>query len=913
MKHTYKKYFSLITVMAILVSAYFYFDGATSSDQFVKPKLSKLEKEKGIADMYEWQFNRLKDPETNDIPFNMRTMELEFAKKISKKSDLNKTNVLTNNWVGEGPNNQGGRTKDIIEDISNSNVLLAAAANGGIWRSENAGASWVSITDPSIMQNVNCITQDTRPGKTKTWYYGTGEFASNLWINGSQLARFHGNGIYKSTDGGVTWKGLASTVSNSPSWLVSQFQFVWDVEIDKTVLNQDRVYAACFSGIFVSNDGGENWSTGIGGLSDNFNEMSYYTSVSVNENGVAFAALSTGSSAGIYYSSNGINWTSIKPNFWPAQVNRIETSVSKSNPNILYVIANTPAVGNPGSPDEGADGYLSLWKYNHSNGIWTNLSNNLPSFNNPAEGFTSQGGYDLIIEVKPDDENFVVIGGTNLYVTKDGFSTKLGRNNWIGGYGKANDYSPYANHHPDQHGLFYSYSNPNKVYSAHDGGISRTNDISAGSVSWTSLNSGYITTQFWHVAIEQKSSGNNLIIGGTQDNGTWRDNSPNLSSWTSIWSGDGCYAAVADNNVFYYVSWQNGGVFRYNDANQWTQVTPQGASDFLFITPYMLDPTNTNMMFLLAGQKVWKNTGLSSIPAFVQNPTSVNWSSFSGAVEGWRASAIGMSKSAPSILYVGDSDGNLYKISNTSDMNSSFQTITGSAFPDGYISSIAVDPNNVNNVLVSFSNYRALSLFYSSNGGSSWTQVGGNLEENPNGSGDGPSVRSVKILPTAGGNVYLAATSIGLFTTSFLNGQNTSWTHESPNQIGNVVVETIDARATDGKVVVGTFGKGAYSANILTTDVEDQIQLPNSISLAQNYPNPFNPTTVIEYTIPSNEYTTLKVYDMLGKEVATLVDGPKAIGKYQVNFDASSLTSGVYVYKLTSGKFSDSKKMVFTK
>jgi hypothetical protein len=913
MKHTYKKYFSVTAVIVVLISAYFYYSTSSVTIERAKPKLSKEDKAKGIADMYKWQFNRLKNPITNDIPFNMRTKELEFAKKISKNAELNKNNVLTTDWFAEGPNNQGGRTKDVIEDITNSNILIAAAANGGIWRSENAGSSWESITDPSIMQNVNCITQDTRPGKTNIWYYGTGEFASNLWINGSQLARFHGNGIYKSNDGGKTWNSLASTISDSPAWLVSPFQFVWDVEIDKTVLNQDRVYAACFSGIFVSNNGGESWSTGIGGLSNNFNEMSFYTSVSVNENGVAFAALSSGANSGIYHSTNGINWTSIKPNFWPTQVNRIETAVSKSNPNILYVVANTPAVGNPGNPDESENGYLSLWKYNHSNGQWTNLSDKLPTYNSPAEGFTSQGGYDLIIEVKPDDENFVVIGGTNLYVTKDGFSTKLGRNNWIGGYGKANNWSPYSNHHPDQHGLFYSYSNPNKVYSAHDGGISRTNDITSSNVAWTSLNSGYITTQFWHVAIEQKSSGNNLIVGGTQDNGTWRDNSPNLSSWASIWSGDGCYAAVADNNVFYYVSWQNGGVFRYNDANQWTQVTPQGASDFLFITPYMLDPNNTNHMYLLAGDKVWKNSGLSSIPAFLQNPTSLNWTSFSGFVEGWAATALGMSKSAPNILFVGDSDGNLYKISNTADMNSNFVKIRGSNFPDGYISSIAVDPNNVNNILVGFSNYQVLSLFFTSNGGTTWTEVGGNLEENSNGSGNGPSIRSVKILPTSNGNVYLAGTSIGLYTTSFLNGRNTNWRQESPDKIGNVVVETMDVRAADGKVVVGTFGKGAYSATILTTDVNEDIQLPNSITLKQNYPNPFNPSTSIEYSIVSGEFVSLKVYDMIGKEITTLVNENKSAGNYKVNFDASSLASGVYIYKLTAGNFSESKKMILAK
>ncbi len=918
MKVIFNKYFLGFAILTISLITIF---GVIQNEPapIQKPDYKSLNKNKeaGIADMYKFQFERLKNPVSNDLPNNMRQLELTFAEELSRKEKLNNNRVQNFQWVSEGPNNQGGRTKDIIEDISNPNILLAAAAEGGVWRSENAGASWESRTDPSFMQNVNCLTQDVRPGKTNTWYYGTGEFASNLWINGSQLARFQGNGIYKSTDNGKTWNGLASTISNSPASIISEFQFVWDVEIDKTILNQDRVYAACFSGILVSNDGGVSWTKGIGGLRPNFSEISQYTSVSVNENGRAFAALSSGANSGIYHSTNGLLWNNITPNFWPAQVNRIETAVSKSNPNILYVIANTPAVGKPGSSDEGENGYSSLWKYDHSNGNWQNLSNNLPDFVEPAEGFTQQGGYDLIIEVKPDDENFVVVGGTNIYVSKDGFATKVDRSKWIGGYAKSNDFRTYANHHPDQHGLFFSYTNPKVVYSAMDGGISRTNDITASSVTWADLNSGYITTQFWNIAIEHKTAGNNTVIGGTQDNGTWKGTiSNNASPWSFIWSGDGAYAAVADDNSFYYISWQNGGVFRYNDLNQWTQVTPSGGSDFLFITPYILDPTNTNSMYLLAGQKVWKNTNLSAIPNFVQSPTSLNWSSFDGAIEGWRATALAISKSAPNILYVGDSDGNLYKISNTSNMSSAFEKISGNNFPNGYITSIDVSHNDPNNVIVAFGNYQALSLFHSSNAGASWTEVGGNLEENPNGSGNGPSIRNVKILPANDGILYLVATSIGLFTTNKLDGQNTLWNLESPQQIGNVVVETMDVRYADGKVVVGTFGKGVYSSTIVTS-VEDELESPNSFSLEQNYPNPFNPTTKISYSISdqlgSSANVNLTVYNSLGEIVEVLANGTQPAGNYEVEFNASGLSSGVYYYTLTAGSFTKSNKMILLK
>jgi len=96
---------------------------------------------------------------------------------------------------------------------------------------------------------------------------------------------------------------------------------------------------------------------------------------------------------------------------------------------------------------------------------------------------------------------------------------------------------------------------------------------------------------------------------------------------------------------------------------------------------------------------------------------------------------------------------------------------------------------------------------------------------------------------------------------------------------------------------------------------EDQStpELPNGYTLAQNYPNPFNPSTQISYGIPNSEFITLKIYDVLGKEVATLVDGAQSAGSYTVSFDASKLSSGIYFYTLKAGNFIETKKMILMK
>lgn len=113
--------------------------------------------------------------------------------------------------------------------------------------------------------------------------------------------------------------------------------------------------------------------------------------------------------------------------------------------------------------------------------------------------------------------------------------------------------------------------------------------------------------------------------------------------------------------------------------------------------------------------------------------------------------------------------------------------------------------------------------------------------------------------------------------------------------------------------MIGEEGK-IYKFNPNSSNIiSNQTLIPKSIYLYQNYPNPFNPTTTIKYGIPQNGLVKLVVYDLLGKEVATLVNDEQSAGYYEVTFDASKLTSGVYFYKITSGDFSDVKKMLLVK
>jgi choice-of-anchor A domain-containing protein/uncharacterized repeat protein (TIGR01451 family) len=162
------------------------------------------------------------------------------------------------------------------------------------------------------------------------------------------------------------------------------------------------------------------------------------------------------------------------------------------------------------------------------------------------------------------------------------------------------------------------------------------------------------------------------------------------------------------------------------------------------------------------------------------------------------------------------------------------------------------------------------------------------------------------VSPDNNGNVYLSTWSSGVYVS-----YNTS---EKWNALGmkGLGVSAVYADPSSGLVLASSNNGGIYSISSLTA-VNNDTRIPSSYSLEQNYPNPFNPSTVISYTIPKAGHVTLKVYDMLGKEVATLVNGTKQAGIHQAVFNASGFSSGTYMYRIVSGSFSLTKKMLLLK
>ncbi len=146
-------------------------------------------------------------------------------------------------------------------------------------------------------------------------------------------------------------------------------------------------------------------------------------------------------------------------------------------------------------------------------------------------------------------------------------------------------------------------------------------------------------------------------------------------------------------------------------------------------------------------------------------------------------------------------------------------------------------------------------------------------------------------------------------------GSGSSFSFVQNDVIESISGQVIVDKISDGNnnILSGFFSNpDAQSTNVTSADETNPIVIKN-YTLFQNYPNPFNPSTKISYALPQNSFVELKVFNLLGQEIATLVNEQKPVGNYEVNFDASNLPSGVYIYKMKAGEYVQTKKMVLLK
>jgi len=189
-------------------------------------------------------------------------------------------------------------------------------------------------------------------------------------------------------------------------------------------------------------------------------------------------------------------------------------------------------------------------------------------------------------------------------------------------------------------------------------------------------------------------------------------------------------------------------------------------------------------------------------------------------------------------------------------------------------------------------------MFISTNEGVSWSEIN-----------SGIAYRIINSLAASGTNVFAGSHGGGVYLTT---NNGTNWTAINTGLTNLFVMKLF----IDGAYIYAGTENGVIWRRELSqviTSIEDEIEDLNSFSLHQNYPNPFNPSTNLSFVIGHSSFVSLKVFDVLGKEVATLVDEFRNAGAYEINFDASDLPSGIYFYRMTAGNFTETKKMILTR
>ena len=861
----------------------------------------------------------LRDPSTGQIPPNIRKRELAHAATLPDRRTLSHKGLGVTNivWTEAGPNNVGGRTRSLAVDRTNSNTVLAGGVAGGIWKSIDRGNSWELKSDPSLLTTVTYLTQDPRPGHTATWYAVTGESQQSNWDRGKRAPPY-GEGFYMSTDNGERWTLIES--SRNSTLLDSPFDFGLKVLVNPT--SGSIFTASQFFGIqrFKTSSSEREWILGQASLPE-------WSDFDIGSDGSIIAVTSAGFTPdpsdppGLFYSTDdGDTWQNITPSGFPDSPERSVVAFSPSDPGKAYLWTFTGETNpNPVSAF-GEDEVMQFFAISLPDGTSEDRSMFLPMFGGGFGNLYTQDSYDMVLAVNPSDPDDVFIGGTNLYRSKNGFSAPLDGNDiaktWVGGYAIKNNEDLYSEHHPDQHALFFDPLDAGVLWSGHDGGLSMALDIDSTSnlIDWIDKNNGYNVTQFYHISMTPEA-GDNRLIGGTQDNGT-----PYLvfdpisttgsGSISDLSRGDGSYTYLGlryglSSTIF-------GSLFelRYNEftgailRGNTIPIHPQQASDQLFINPFAVDKIDESVVYYPAGRELWRS---SNIP---DNPNS--WSRLSNATvpNGYQITALdsgvrSINGSENSVLYYAASATNLGPIVLRLD-----EAATSSSAPinlpipdlpsDAYIHNIAINPIDGNELLVLASNYNIVGLYHSSDGGTTFTPVEGNLmgtTELP-----GPSLRSATILPVGNATLYIVGTSSGIYSTAILMGPNTEWVKEASGELGNTIVESVTSRTSDQRIAIGTHGRGIFigmPSPAVSIDTPPSTLENAGLKLAQNFPNPFTSTTTFSYTINHPSLVSLRIFDATGRRVGTpLRQAFNADGTHSFLFDGGTLPSGTYIYEL---------------
>jgi photosystem II stability/assembly factor-like uncharacterized protein len=719
----------------------------------------------------------------NSVPENARRMAWESRPR--PKGDIGLEDV--GGWTPIGPVStqpsfpnfgvNSGRINAIAVSPADSNLVLIGASTGGIWRSTDGGVNFTPVSDSQVDLAVGSIAfSKSNPSIV---YAGMGDMQG--------CCDYLGSGVLKSTDGGQTWTHVNNSTLPEPA-------AIGRIEVDPN--DPNRLYVALYrslnkssdnnfpyGGVYLSTDGGVNWSNRLAGLP---RDLAVDPTASSGAQRTLYAAMrglgtsGDGGVGGVYKSTDGgQTWRSIySSGYAPAfsgssGLRDIRVALSLANPQKIYIYS-----GRVGSSPE----------------IRLSVSNNGEApFTDTVLTTVDKGqlGYNTYLAVDPTNANTVYIGTRDVYKSTNGGSTwtNLTKANL-----NSNTTYDQALAHPDQHAIAFASSGT--IYIGNDGGIYRTTN---GGTSFQSLNQTLSLTQFTSLA--RHPTDPNISYGGTQDNGTQRRLGGGFQ-WQDFASGDGGQTVVNPINpstvytTVYYGrvrAWANNGDAYIGGTNNTT--FGEDASDAIariaFYPPFVGNGVNSTLYF-----GTWR--------LFVNSNPDGNflngWSAPGGTADWTRAdgldvlSAIGVSRSNPNVIYTGSAEG--WAMVSTNGGQTATPIMNG--LPNRFITSITVDPANSALAYLTVSGYGSGHIFKTTNTGASWTDVSGNLPNIP---------VNTLLIDKNNASVLYAGTDIGVFRSTTGGG---SW--QTLNNGLPPVVVTAFTTNTSGQIQLATYGRGAYEA-----------------------------------------------------------------------------------------------------
>ena len=718
------------------------------------------------------------DLSTKRIPKERLIEGIEEIKR--KRNSLEFSRRMTEvDWEERGPNNIGGRTRALMLDPNDGNKLWAAGVSGGLWYNNNItseSVNWTLVDATWSSLAVSSITYD--PNDTNTMYVGTGERMGNYSSGGSNWYSpgvSRGLGLWKTTDGGTTWNNLTTS---------QNFAFINDILV-KNESGTSVIYIGVggneFEGSYVGRDNTGLWKSSDGGTtwSRTFNEQETtgfkeVGSIDMDSNGRIWIGTRMNSfwSGGgeIYYSDDGDNWTQSN---WRSgglgSPNRVLIDVADSDPNYVYALISNNAEN------------VAQWIAKSSDGgtTWTELSVPNDSNGNPLGDANGQAGYSMSFAIDPSNPQVLYAGEIDMFKSSDGGTT------WtqLSGGG-----SGTSSMHVDQHTI--KFIDSNKVIFSNDGGVYYSSN--AG-VQIPNRNQGYNVSQFYSVALHPDSN-SKYVLGGTQDNGSWKVEGTSLTNGTYLTGGDGGFSHIDQEDPNYqFVGSNYNTIYRStNGGNSWSLYSSYevgGADTGTLINPTGIDDGTKTLYANVDGSTILR------LPNYTQLATTQTMSINLGS----QSTFFVASPHTSDVMFVGTQGGRIFKITDASTANFSVEDISGSNI-SGYISSIDIGAND-NQILATVSNYGAESIFetYSGGGSNGWRNVEGDLPDIP--------VRGA-LYNKDNFNQVIVATDLGTWTSDDISISNPAW-NPSNDGLANVRVDMLKRR-TDGAMAAGTHGRGMF-------------------------------------------------------------------------------------------------------